>query len=135
MFFNTLLRNSFHLFSKKRKRKSLSSTLWPDGESKVLIAERDGLVGELMKSIRRDSDSSLIKATLFCLIAISSPRRVKLNLIREKLIKGLTAVNGSNDGERFDDGEIFEASRGFSIHKGRQIGNLRRRRRVFEDGG
>ncbi|CDY53206.1 BnaC03g74000D [Brassica napus] len=28
-----------------------------------------------MKSIRRDSDSSLIKATLFCLIAIRSPRR------------------------------------------------------------
>ncbi|WZY90307.1 hypothetical protein YC2023_047042 [Brassica napus] len=45
-----------------------------------------------MKSIRRDSDSSLIKATLFCLIAISSPRRVKLNLIREKLIKGLTKL-------------------------------------------
>ncbi|KAH0871451.1 hypothetical protein HID58_078473, partial [Brassica napus] len=84
--------NSFHLLSKKQKRKSLSSTLWPDGESKVLIAERDGLVGELMKSIRRDSDSSLIEATLSCLIAISSPRRVKLNLIREKLIKDLTKL-------------------------------------------
>ncbi|CAN7090325.1 unnamed protein product [Brassica rapa subsp. narinosa] len=92
MFFNTLLRNSFHLLSKKQKRKSLSSTLWPDSESKVLIAERDGLVGELMKSIRRDSDSSLIEATLSCLIAISSPRRVKLNLIREKLIKDLTKL-------------------------------------------
>ncbi|CAN7138407.1 unnamed protein product [Brassica rapa subsp. narinosa] len=45
-----------------------------------------------MKSIRRDSDSSLIEATLSCLIAISSPRRVKLNLIREKLIKDLTKL-------------------------------------------
>ncbi|XP_033128198.1 U-box domain-containing protein 27 [Brassica rapa] len=63
-----------------------------DSESKVLIAERDGLVVELMKSISRDSDSSLIEATLSCLIAISSPRRVKLNLIREKLIKDLTKL-------------------------------------------
>ncbi|KAG2327080.1 hypothetical protein Bca4012_036033 [Brassica carinata] len=63
-----------------------------DSESKVLIAERDGLVGELMKSITRDSDSSLIEATLSCLIAISSPRRVKLSLIREKLIKDLTKL-------------------------------------------
>ncbi|CAF1914600.1 unnamed protein product [Brassica napus] len=45
-----------------------------------------------MKSISRDSDSSLIEATLSCLIAISSPRRVKLNLIREKLIKDLTKL-------------------------------------------
>ncbi|XP_022543282.2 U-box domain-containing protein 27 [Brassica napus] len=63
-----------------------------DSESKVSIAERDGLVVELMKSISRDSDSSLIEATLSCLIAISSPRRVKLNLIREKLIKDLTKL-------------------------------------------
>ncbi|KAJ0242105.1 U-box domain-containing protein 27 [Hirschfeldia incana] len=63
-----------------------------DSESKVLIAERDGLVGELMKSISRDSDSSLIEAALSCLIAISSPRRVKLNLIREKLVADLTRL-------------------------------------------
>ena len=63
-----------------------------DSESKVSIAERDGLVVELMKSISRDSDSSLIEATLSCLIAISSPRRVKLNLIREKLVKDLTKL-------------------------------------------
>ncbi|KAF3515269.1 hypothetical protein F2Q69_00004830 [Brassica cretica] len=63
-----------------------------DSESKVSIAERDGLVVELMRSISRDSDSSLIEATLSCLIAISSPRRVKLNLTREKLIKDLTKL-------------------------------------------
>uniref|UniRef100_A0A1J3IC44 U-box domain-containing protein n=1 Tax=Noccaea caerulescens TaxID=107243 RepID=A0A1J3IC44_NOCCA len=63
-----------------------------DAESKLLIAERDGLISELMKSISRDSDPSLIESTLSVLIAISSQKRVKLNLIREKLIKDLTKL-------------------------------------------
>lgn len=63
-----------------------------DAESKLLIAERDGLISELMKSITRDSDPSLIESILACLIAISSPKRVKLNLIREKLIDDLTKL-------------------------------------------
>ncbi|ESQ31414.1 hypothetical protein EUTSA_v10004299mg [Eutrema salsugineum] len=63
-----------------------------DAESKLLIAERDGLVTELMKSISRESDPSLIESSLSCLVAISSPKRVKLNLLREKLIKDLTKL-------------------------------------------
>lgn len=63
-----------------------------DGESKLLIAERNGLITELMKSITRDSDPSLIESVLSCLIAISSPKRVKLTLIREKLIDDLTKL-------------------------------------------
>ncbi|XP_010462904.1 PREDICTED: U-box domain-containing protein 27 [Camelina sativa] len=63
-----------------------------DAESKLLIAERDGLVTELMRSISKDSDSSLIESSLSCLIAISSPKRVKLNLIREKLIGDVTKL-------------------------------------------
>ncbi|CAH8391141.1 unnamed protein product [Eruca vesicaria subsp. sativa] len=60
-----------------------------DSESKVLIAERDGLIGELMKSI---TEPRLTESTLSCLLAISSPRRVKLNLIREKLVNDLTKL-------------------------------------------
>lgn len=63
-----------------------------DAESKLLIAERDGLITELMKSISKDSDLSLIESSLSCLIAISSPKRVKLNLLREKLIGDVTKL-------------------------------------------
>ncbi|CAN8251619.1 unnamed protein product [Cochlearia groenlandica] len=61
-------------------------------ESKLIIAERDGLVAELMKSISGDSDQSLIESVLSCLIAICSPKRVKLDLIREKLIDNLAKL-------------------------------------------
>ncbi|KAL0643188.1 hypothetical protein Bca4012_041478 [Brassica carinata] len=63
-----------------------------DGESKLLIAERDGLVTELTKSMNGDSDPRLIEASLSFLIAISSPKRVKLDLIREKVITNLTKL-------------------------------------------
>ncbi|KAL1215432.1 U-box domain-containing protein 27 [Cardamine amara subsp. amara] len=63
-----------------------------DAVSKLLIADKEGLVTELMKSISRDSNSSLIESALSCLIAISSPKRVKLNLIREKLIGDVTKL-------------------------------------------
>jgi len=63
-----------------------------DAESKLLIAERTGLITELMKSISKDSDLSLIESSLSCLIAISSPKRVKLNLLREKLIGDVTKL-------------------------------------------
>ncbi|CAL9229760.1 unnamed protein product [Arabidopsis halleri] len=63
-----------------------------DAESKLIIAERDGLVIEIMKSISSDSDSSLIEASLSLLIAIASSKRVKLALIREKLVTKLTSL-------------------------------------------
>ncbi|XP_010546367.1 PREDICTED: U-box domain-containing protein 27 [Tarenaya hassleriana] len=63
-----------------------------DAESKLLIAERDGLIHELIKSINRDNDQSLIEASLSCLIAIASPKRVKLTLVRENLVTELTKL-------------------------------------------
>ncbi|CAE6093107.1 unnamed protein product [Arabidopsis arenosa] len=63
-----------------------------DAESKLIIAERDGLVIEIMNSISSDSDSSLIEASLSLLIAIASSKRVKLPLIREKLVTKLTSL-------------------------------------------
>ncbi|EOA22924.1 hypothetical protein CARUB_v10003660mg [Capsella rubella] len=60
-------------------------------ESKLLIAERDEIITEIMKSISSDSDSTLIEASLSFLIAIASSKRVKLTLIGEKkLITKLT---------------------------------------------
>ncbi|KAL1222258.1 U-box domain-containing protein 28 [Cardamine amara subsp. amara] len=63
-----------------------------DTESKLLIAERDGLVNEIIKSISSDSDSSLIEASLSFLIAIASLKRVKLALAGEKLVTKLTRL-------------------------------------------
>ncbi|CAN8264348.1 unnamed protein product [Cochlearia groenlandica] len=63
-----------------------------DAKSKLIIAVKDGLVSELMKLFRGDSDQSLIESILSCLIAISSLKRVKLRLIRDNLIKDLTKL-------------------------------------------
>ncbi|XP_010520322.1 PREDICTED: U-box domain-containing protein 27 [Tarenaya hassleriana] len=63
-----------------------------DAESKLLIAEREGLIPELINSVNRDSDPNLIEASLSCLIAIASPKRVKLTFIREKLVLNLTKL-------------------------------------------
>ncbi|KAJ4715265.1 RING-type E3 ubiquitin transferase [Melia azedarach] len=52
-----------------------------DAESKILIAEKDGLLAEIMKSLDSDADRTLIEVSLSCLIAISSPKRVKTKLI------------------------------------------------------
>lgn len=63
-----------------------------DAESKLLIAERDGTITEIMKSISSDFDSTLIEASLSLLIAFASSKRVKLALIREKLVTKLTSL-------------------------------------------
>ncbi|XP_010551174.1 PREDICTED: U-box domain-containing protein 29 [Tarenaya hassleriana] len=60
-----------------------------DAQSKLAIAEREGFLPELMKTISTDSDSSLIEATLSFLITISSSKRVRSRLISAKAIAKL----------------------------------------------
>ncbi|XP_022750962.1 U-box domain-containing protein 27-like [Durio zibethinus] len=60
-----------------------------DGESKLKIAEKDGLLPELVKSLSKEKDPSLIEASLSCLIAITMPKRVKTNLIQSRTIPEL----------------------------------------------
>ncbi|KAL5754038.1 hypothetical protein ACOSP7_022258 [Xanthoceras sorbifolium] len=57
-----------------------------DAESKLKIAEKEGLLSEILKSVSWGSDRRLIDAGLSCLIAISMPKRVKLKLINQKII-------------------------------------------------
>lgn len=63
-----------------------------DAESKLLIAEKEGLLSELVKLIGVVNDQILIEASLSCLIAISMPKRVKAKLIQYKVIKEVTKL-------------------------------------------
>ncbi|XP_028798298.1 U-box domain-containing protein 27-like [Neltuma alba] len=68
-----------------------------DAESKVMIAEKEGIMSELVKSISPDKDPALIENSLLCLIAISSPKRNKLKLVHLGAIKTLSQLlSGSN---------------------------------------
>ncbi|XP_021274097.1 U-box domain-containing protein 27-like [Herrania umbratica] len=60
-----------------------------DGESMLKIAEKDGLVSELVKSIRKEKDPRLIEASLSCLIAITMPKRIKTKLVQSRTIPEL----------------------------------------------
>ncbi|CAH8260978.1 unnamed protein product [Arabidopsis lyrata] len=58
-----------------------------DAKSKLLIAERDGIITEMIKSISiTESDPSLIEASLSFLITISKSKRVRSKLIAAKTI-------------------------------------------------
>ncbi|XP_065876516.1 U-box domain-containing protein 28-like [Euphorbia lathyris] len=103
------------LFSKKKNLDSLSSLLIVlqrgrkvhsrigsvrivesiamDAESKLLIADKDGILSELVKSIALETDSRLIEASLSCLIAISKAKRVKVKLVADlKIIPALRNI-------------------------------------------
>lgn len=72
-----------------------------DAESKLLIAEKDGLLSEMLKFVTPENDQSLIEAVLSCLIRISMPKRVKSKLVRLGAIKSLAKlVSNSNSGVR-----------------------------------
>ncbi|KAH7520818.1 U-box domain-containing protein 28 [Ziziphus jujuba] len=70
-----------------------------DAESKLIIAEKDGLLRELLKLIGPEKDPNLMEAGLSCLIALSMPRRVKVKLVHigavKSLAKTLSEPNGS----------------------------------------
>ncbi|KAL0717403.1 hypothetical protein Bca4012_066725 [Brassica carinata] len=57
-----------------------------DAKSKEIIAEREGILSELIKSIGSESDPSLMEASLSFLITISTSKRVRSKLIAEKTI-------------------------------------------------
>ncbi|KAL6225405.1 hypothetical protein ACLB2K_004255 [Fragaria x ananassa] len=61
-------------------------------ESKLLIAERDGVLPELLKLTSPEKDSSLIEAGLSCLIAVSVPKRVKVKLVQLGAVKSLSKL-------------------------------------------
>ncbi|KAE8700037.1 protein IDA-LIKE 2-like [Hibiscus syriacus] len=60
-----------------------------DGESKLKIAEKEGLLLELVKSLSKEKDQRLIQAKLSCLSAITKPKRVKTKLIQYRIIQEL----------------------------------------------
>ncbi|GMI68608.1 ARABIDOPSIS THALIANA PLANT U-BOX 29, plant U-box 29 [Hibiscus trionum] len=60
-----------------------------DGESKLKIAEQEGLLQELVKSLSKEKDPSLIEASLSCLIEITMARRVKIKAIESETIPEL----------------------------------------------
>ncbi|KAF5727698.1 U-box domain-containing protein 27 [Tripterygium wilfordii] len=70
-----------------------------DAESKMLIADRDGIVTILLRLISTETDPGLIEASLSCQTAISTPRRVRLRFLKLGLIpelkKLLAAPNSS----------------------------------------
>ncbi|KAM5577720.1 U-box domain-containing protein 28 [Rosa sericea] len=61
-------------------------------ESKLLIAEREGVLPELLKLTSPEKDSTLIEAGLSCLIAVSVPKRVKVKLVQLGAVKSLSKL-------------------------------------------
>ncbi|KAH0943421.1 hypothetical protein HID58_003058 [Brassica napus] len=57
-----------------------------DTQTKLLIAERDEILTEVMESISTESDPSLIEASLSFLITIAKSKRVRSKLITAKTI-------------------------------------------------
>lgn len=67
-------------------------TIANDAESKLLIAEKDGLLPELLKLVSTEHDTALIEAGLSCLIRISKPKRAKSKLVHLGAIKSLAKL-------------------------------------------
>ncbi|KAK7318468.1 hypothetical protein RJT34_03170 [Clitoria ternatea] len=70
-----------------------------DVESKLLIAEKEGLISELLNLTTPEQDPDLIENCLSCLIAISAPKRNKMRLVHlggvKVFSKLLSATNTS----------------------------------------
>ncbi|KAL4354165.1 hypothetical protein GQ457_06G043200 [Hibiscus cannabinus] len=67
----------------------LLESLAVDGESKLKIAEMEGLLVELVKSLSKEKDPRLIEASLSCLITIATRKRVKTKVIQSGTITEL----------------------------------------------
>ncbi|XP_027339511.1 U-box domain-containing protein 27-like [Abrus precatorius] len=63
-----------------------------DAESKLLIAEKEGLVTELLQSAKPEKDPALIENALASLVAISAPKRNKLKLVSLGAVKTLSKL-------------------------------------------
>ncbi|KAE8673950.1 WD repeat-containing protein 44-like isoform X1 [Hibiscus syriacus] len=60
-----------------------------DEESKLKMAQKEGLIPELVKSLMKENNPRLIEATLACLIAITIPKSIKIKLIQHRTIPEL----------------------------------------------
>ncbi|KAK8586717.1 hypothetical protein V6N13_085742 [Hibiscus sabdariffa] len=67
----------------------LLESLAVDGESKLKIAEKEGLLVELVKSLSKEKDPRLIEASLSCLVGIATRKRVKTKVIQSGTITEL----------------------------------------------
>ncbi|CAI8619105.1 unnamed protein product [Vicia faba] len=67
-----------------------------DTESKLLMAEKEGLLSELLNLITPEKDVNLIDNSLSCLVAISTPKRNKAKLIHLGAVKVFTSILTSN---------------------------------------
>lgn len=67
-----------------------------DTESKLLVAEKEGLVSELLNLITPEKDPNLIENALSCLIAISTPKRNKVKLVHLGAVKSFSNLLSSN---------------------------------------
>ncbi|CAN6567660.1 unnamed protein product [Malus baccata var. baccata] len=63
-----------------------------NAEAKILIAEKDGLLPQLLKSTAPEKDPTVIEASLSCLIALSTPKRVKVRLVHLGAVKLLSKL-------------------------------------------
>ncbi|CAL5214569.1 unnamed protein product [Lathyrus oleraceus] len=67
-----------------------------DNESKLLIAEKEGLLSQLLNLITPEKDVNLIENSLSCLVAISTPKRNKAKLIHHGAVKVFSNLLPSN---------------------------------------
>lgn len=67
-----------------------------DNESKLLIAEKEGLLSQLLNLITPEKDVNLIENSLSCLVAISTPKRNKAKLIHLGAVKVFSNLLTSN---------------------------------------
>ncbi|AET04675.1 putative aminoacyltransferase, E1 ubiquitin-activating enzyme [Medicago truncatula] len=58
-----------------------------DAESKLLVAEKEGLLSELLNQITPKKDQNLMENALSCLVAISTPKRNKAKLVHLGAVK------------------------------------------------
>ncbi|XP_022633204.1 U-box domain-containing protein 29-like [Vigna radiata var. radiata] len=63
-----------------------------DVESKILVAEKEGVVAELLKSAAPENDPALVEAALTSLIAIFAPKRNKLKLVSLGAVRALSRL-------------------------------------------
>ncbi|KAL4644050.1 hypothetical protein ACB092_02G135100 [Castanea dentata] len=72
-------------------------TVANDAESKLIIAEKENLLQELLKLISPENESSVIEAGLSCLIGISMSKRARLKLVQLGAIKSVAKlISGPN---------------------------------------
>ncbi|XP_061359852.1 U-box domain-containing protein 27-like [Gastrolobium bilobum] len=63
-----------------------------DTDSKLLIADKEGLVNELLNLVTPEKDPALIEIALASLVAISTPKRNKLKLVNLGAVKTLSEL-------------------------------------------